>query len=396
MKISEGNKLRVLYFLVFCCTASWLPIFADYLKSRSLSGLEIALLLSITPIMMFLAQPFVGMAADRLGYKKSLILSLFLSAIAFALFLLEGSFYFLLLNTVMMALFYNTLQPLLDSLSLDLSHRDSKFSYGTLRIAGAAGWAFTGIFVGHFIDATNTSVIFAVSSVSLFVAFLFSFLLHGGNSGLKAVETSAWANPMPVFRNRTLIILLACVVLISAGATTIWNFYSIYMKENGASASLVGFGISFQGLCELPFFYFSAVIIQRLGIRATLLFTVFATAIRLFLYAIVKIPEAAIAIELLHGISWSLFWVVCVESVNKLVPERWRATGQSMLYAAYFGIGAIAGNFWTGYLYDEQLSISAVFLLNAFAITAIGLAMVFAFKRSDLASDRTGAETKGI
>jgi hypothetical protein len=67
-----------------------------------------------------------------------------------------------------------------------------------------------------------------------------------------------------------------------------------------------------------------------------------------------------------------------------------------MLYAAYFGIGAIAGNFWTGYLYDEQLSISAIFLLNAFAITAIGLAMVFAFKRTDLASARTGAETKGI
>ena len=392
MKISEGNKLRVLYFLVFCCTASWLPIFADYLKSRSLSGIEIALLLSITPIMMFLAQPFVGMAADRLGYKKSLVLALLLSAIAFALFLLEGSFYFLLINTVVMALFYNTLQPLLDSLSLDLSQRDPKFSYGTLRIAGAAGWAFTGIFVGYFIDEINTSVIFAVSSASLFIAFLFSFLLHGGKPVSKVSEPSAWSNPMPMFKNRTLIILLLCVVLISAGATTIWNFYSIYMKENGASASLVGFGISFQGLCELPFFYFSAVIIQRLGIRATLLFTVFATAIRLFLYAIVKIPEAAIAIELLHGISWSLFWVVCVESVNKLVPERWRATGQSMLYAAYFGIGAIAGNFWTGYLYDEQLSISAIFLLNAFAITGIGLAMVFALKGNDFSRTSTRLE----
>ena len=392
MKISEGNKLRVLYFLVFCCTASWLPIFADYLKSRSLSGIEIALLLSITPIMMFLAQPFVGMAADRLGYKKSLVLSLLFSAIAFALFLMEGSFYFLLLNTVVMALFYNTLQPLLDSLSLDLSQRDSKFSYGTLRIAGAAGWAFTGIFVGYFIDEINTSVIFAVSSASLFIAFLFSFLIHAGKPVPKVSDPSAWNNPMPMFKNRTLIILLLCVVLISAGATTIWNFYSIYMKENGASASLVGFGISFQGLCELPFFYFSAVIIHRLGIRTTLLFTVFATAMRLFLYAIVKVPEAAIAIELLHGISWSLFWVVCVESVNKLVPERWRATGQSMLYAAYFGIGAIAGNFWTGYLYDEQLSISTIFLLNAFAITGIGLAMVFALKRNDFSRTSTRLE----
>ena len=78
-----------------------------------------------------------------------------------------------------------------------------------------------------------------------------------------------------------MIFLLICVFLISAGATTIWNFYSIYMKENGASASLVGYGISFQGLCELPLFYFSARIIGRLGIKTTLLITVFATAFRM-------------------------------------------------------------------------------------------------------------------
>ena len=57
--------------------------------------------------------------------------------------------------------------------------------------------------------------------------------------------------------------LLICVFLISTGATAIWNYYSIYMKENNASASLVGFGLSFSGLCELPFFYFSARIIRK-------------------------------------------------------------------------------------------------------------------------------------
>ena len=148
--------------------------------------------------------------------------------------------------------------------------------------------------------------------------------------------------------------MLFCIFLVSAGGTTIWNFYSTYMKENGASASLVGYGLSFQGLCELPLFYFSARIIGKLGIRTTLLITVFATALRLFLYSVVKNPQAAIAIELLHGISWSLFWVVCVEYVNMLVREDWRATGQSLLYAAYYGAGAIVGNFWTGYLRTQK------------------------------------------
>ena len=177
-----------------------------------------------------------------------------------------------------------------------------------------------------------------------------------------------------------MLFLLFCVFLISAGTTTIWNFYSIYMKENGASASLVGYGLSFQGLCELPLFYFSARIIAKFGIRTTLLITVFAAALRMFLYSIVKNPYAAIPIELLHGISWSLFWVVCVEYVNVLVREDWRATGQSLLYAAYFGAGAIVGNFWTGYLSDTKMKIAEMFLLNAGIVAFVGI-MIWIFMR---------------
>ena len=80
MKISEANKLRILYFLVFCCTAAWLPIFADYCKERGLSGTKTAVILSITPFMMFLVQPFYGMLADRLGYKKTLLFSSLLAS----------------------------------------------------------------------------------------------------------------------------------------------------------------------------------------------------------------------------------------------------------------------------------------------------------------------------
>ena len=382
MPFSEANRLRLLYFLVFCCTASWLPIFADYLKDRGLTGIQIGSILSITPVMMFLVQPLYGMAADRIGYKKCLIASTFFSAIAFGAFLYQGSFIYLFFITVGMSFFYNTLQPLLDSLSLNLAQRNPAFSYGSLRIAGAAGWAFTGIFVGYYIDLISTTVIFAFSSASLMLAFFISFSLADDAERLHRAESISFRNLTSVFNNKILIFLLTAVFLVSACATTIWNFYSIYMKENGASASLVGLGISFQGLCEIPFFYFSARIIRYLGIKRTLLITVLATALRLFLYSIVKNPEAAIAIELLHGVSWSLFWVVCVESVNKLVREEWRATGQSLLYASYFGIGAIIGNFWTGYLYDARFAIAEIFLMNSCIIAVVGISVALILKES--------------
>ncbi|HEX6227085.1 MAG TPA: MFS transporter [Chryseolinea sp.] len=377
MDISEANKLRVLYFLAFSCTASWLPIFADFLKERGLSGIQIGIILSIPPIMMFLVQPLIGALADRVGYKKCLIWTSLLAALSYLFYVLDGNFITFFFITMFMSLFYNGVQPLLDSLSLKLVQQDPSFSYGTLRIAGAVGWAITGTIVGRYIDSINTTVIFIFSAISMFLTFLFAFLLRNnyGKSELSKIRQS------PVMReflnNRDLIILLFCVFLISSGGTTIWNFYSIYMKENGASATLVGYGISIQGLCELPLFYFSAKIIGRFGNRTTLLITVFALAFRMLLYGLVKNPYAALFIELFHGISWSLFWVVCVEQVNKLVRAEWRATGQSLLYAAYFGIGAIAGNFWTGYLYDTKLKIADVFLLNAGIVAIVGFCMIF-------------------
>ncbi len=285
-----------------------------------------------------------------------------------------------------MAIFYNTIQPLLDSLSLKMVKTNPAFSYGTLRIAGAAGWAFTGIVVGHYIDTINTTVIFIFSAISMLLTFIFSFSLKPDGEKEASSASYSFKNIKEVFGNKVLIFLLICVFFISAGATTIWNFYSIYMKENGASASLVGYGISFQGLCELPLFYFSAKIIGRFGIRTTLLITVFATALRLLLYSLVKNPNAAILIEILHGISWSLFWVVCVEYVNMLVREDWRATGQSLLYAAYYGAGAIAGNFWTGYLYDTKMKVAQIFLLNAGIVSIVGLFIWVFMKKQKLAT----------
>jgi MFS family permease len=85
---------------------------------------------------------------------------------------------------------------------------------------------------------------------------------------------------------------------------------------------------------------------------------------------------------MLHGFSWSLFWVVCVEYVNKLVDEHWMATGQSLLYAAYFGAGAIAGNYWTGFLSANNMRIAEIFLLNSAIVFAVAIILLLFLKKT--------------
>lgn len=371
--MTKATALRIVYFLVFCCTGAWLPKLYDYCIHHGLTGTESALILSITPIMMFVVQPVYGFLADKLGYKKTLLVSTLLASISYAGYIYVLDFTWLIIVTIIMSLFYNTIQPILDSLSLQMASSNSKFSYGSLRFYGAAGFAFTTIITGQVIDALDINVIFVVSAITMFLAFLFCFFL--GDEKKEITSFNSYKNVWAVIKNPSLIFFLSCVFLVSMSATTIWNFYSTYLKENGASDSLVGYGLSFQGLCELPLFYFSARIILKLGLKTTFIITVLATALRMTLYHFIKIPLATLPVELLHGLSWSLFWVVCVEYVNKLVDERWMATGQSLLYAAYYGMGAIAGNYWTGYLLIKSFTLADIFFLNAaiaFFVAIIG------------------------
>ncbi len=379
--MSKATALRIIYFLVFCCTGAWLPKLYDYCIYRGLSESQWALILSITPIMMFVVQPIYGFMADKLGYKKTLLLSTFLASISYLGFLYNGGFNWLIVVTAIMSLFYNTIQPVLDSIALQIAKHNPKFSYGTLRFYGAAGFAFTTIITGQVIDAVDITVIFVVSAITMFLAFVFCFFLK--DEATEKNTTNAYSNIWEVIKNPSLLFLLLCVFLVSTGATAIWNFYSSYLKEKGASDSLVGYGLSFQGLCELPIFYFSARIILKLGLKTTLLITVLATVLRMLLYYFIKVPVATLPVELLHGFSWSLFWVVCVEYVNKLVNEKWLATGQSLLYAAYFGAGAIAGNYWASYFIGREMKVADIFLINAGLVFLVVILLLLFMKNKN-------------
>jgi MFS transporter, PPP family, 3-phenylpropionic acid transporter len=394
MKFSEAARLRILYFLAFSCTAAWQPLFADYLNSRGITDFRMALLLAITPLLMFTVQPFYGMLADRYGYKKCLLISSILASAGFMLYLFDGGFVYLLMVTLAMSVFYNSTQPLLDALSLTFIKRNPSFSYGSLRIAGAAGWAFTGIIVGLYIEKLSMQVIFASSAISMLLTFVFAFFLHVDKEKDAFTEKLSIANDLKeIVRINRLLILLFCVFLVYAASTPIYYFYSIYLKENGASPSFVGFALSWQGLCELPFFYFSARIMNRLGIRTTLIVTVFATALRLLLYNVVQNPYLVLPIELLQGVGWSLFWAASVELVNGMVRDELRATGQSLLTAAMLGAGAIAGNTWASYLSGKQIPVSQIFFLNAGIVVGIGIFMLIVLKYRPSAGSDTSPQT---
>jgi PPP family 3-phenylpropionic acid transporter len=375
---SARFNVCVIYFFAYASWAAWWPLFTIYLQNAGLSGVQTGLVSSIAPVMMFIVQPVWGVIADRYGRKRLLVLALILSALSLVAYLWITGFWPILILTVIFSLFLNPVYPVVDTLALDSLGKDKEFGFGYLRMWGAVGWLTGAFLAGQITGEQDVVTVFPLSAVLLGLACLFAFRVRTVKE-VKGTLDMSWQNLSQVLRDPRLLIFLAFILLVFIGLNGILTFYGVYMLEIGATRKLIGWAISLQGFSELPFYLISAAILQRFGFLKTIIFTFFVGTLRAFLYAGISSPTYVILVELTHGISLALLIVAGVEYINRLVPSQWRATGQSLFWAAIFGAGSLLGNVGVGVLYD-YMKMQKVFLVFGFLLLIASVLAVFLLK----------------
>jgi len=377
---------------MYCASlAAWQPLLAVYFNEVGISGLRIGIIMSIAPIMVFLVQPMWGVVADRWGRRRTLLFTMFLASFAILGYVWNGGFWFFFLWTVVVAFATNPIGTLLDSTILDYVKEKQDSSYGRFRMWGAIGWMVSAPIVGSIITGRSIRLIFPISMAVMLLGWLTGFLGRDKSTIKGAIEEASWANLSGVLRNWRLIIFLAIAFFNGVGTAPIWSFYGVYLKDIGASRQLMGFAFGLDAAIELPFYFFSNVFVKRFGARRVLTFSILMFAIRLFLYSFISTPLLAVSVELMHGLTFSLFVVSAVEYVNELVPPAWRATGQSLYAAACFGAGTLAGNTFAGYLYD-QMPLQQVYRFSGWLLLIVTVVAAFALRSR---SKKTGPQVAG-
>jgi predicted MFS family arabinose efflux permease len=181
--------------------------------------------------------------------------------------------------------------------------------------------------------------------------------------------TAKWRGARTVLRNRLLVAALALAALAQCGIASYYTFFPVYLEGLGATRPQIGLAYTLQGVSELPVFFLSGLLLRRLGVRVTLAAALAILAARMFCYSLLDRPLIAISLGLTHGLSFSLLLVSFISHINDLTPVEWRATGQTMFWAAFWGVGGIAGNAWAGAFFD-RVGPHAVFRFDAIILTA--------------------------
>lgn len=372
-------RLSAWYFCYLAFLGGFNPYFSLYLKSLGISALGIGVLLSLINVMRLVTPNLWSWLAEHHGAKMRVIrFSAVASLIVFAGFFQARSFTALFLVTAALAFFFTAALPLVEALTLShLSHRIE--SYGRIRLWGSVGFILAVQGVGLMLDMASVDLLLWIG-IALLTATLAAALVLP-EADLSTVPHAA-VDFGVVLRSPQMAALLAAGFFMSAAHAPLYVFYSIHLVDHGYGKTAVGALWSLGVIAEIAVFVWMSWLMRTFSLRAILSVSFALTTIRFLIIGwAIDWPAAAIAAQLMHGVTFGAHHVASVAAINRWFAPRHQARALALYGSVSYGAGGVTGSLLSGYIWD-MLGAGTTFSLAA-AFGGLGLVLVWRGLRHD-------------
>ncbi|MBM3143571.1 MAG: MFS transporter [Chloroflexi bacterium] len=364
----------IIYFLYFAAIAAVVPFLALYYQSLGLSGSQIGLLLSVSPLVTLFASPFwTGLADSRQCHRTVLTTTLVAAAGVNLLIPVIGSFALLLLAILGLAFFSAPIIALIDSATLSMLG-DRRDEYGRIRLWGTIGWGLCAPLAGELFQRLGLQWMFWIYAALIIITLVPIQRLEFPHS---ASTTPFWQGLRAVLANRQWQLFLGMIIVAAIGLSAHTNYLALLLDEMGASKGLVGVALTISTIFELPVMFFSNRLLQKFGSRGLLSLAMGVTGLRCMLYAFSARPEFVLAIQAFHGLTFPALWVAGVNFASRNTPPGSSATAQGVLGCFLMGFGVAGGGLLGGLLIDG-LGVAGMYgAIGVGVLTALGAFLLF-------------------
>ncbi|MDB2679522.1 MFS transporter [Methylophilaceae bacterium] len=376
------SRLSSFYFSYYFFVGLFVPYWGIYLTSLSFSALQIGALLSLFQISRIFAPNFLGWIADRSGeYIKWIKISSFFGFILFIGIFWANSFLSIFLIMMAMSIFTSSTLPLAESLTLahlKANKADSKYSH--IRLWGSIGFIVAAILLGILIDSIGEkSLIYALLLTQL-VIFLLAFILPTKKViFLPKKKRSIW----PILKKREVIVLLLSCALMVSSHGLLYNFYSIFLEQQGYSGTTIGLLWAVGVIFEIIIFLLMPRILNKFTLKAVLLISLGFAVIRFFLIgAYVDSMILLFIAQVMHAATFGSFHVASIQLIAHFFYNEHQARGQSLYNSITYGVGGAIGGLGGGYMIEysgmaNTFMLSAILPFLGFMVLILGLKTKF-------------------
>ncbi|WP_231558792.1 MFS transporter [Brevibacillus thermoruber] len=350
--------LRAYNFFYFSLLAVFISFLPVYLTFRGVSPAQIGVLIGMGSFVGILSQPLWGMVSDRYKtIKKIVLLTLGISvAVGFALFQsVHPAAFFLLVGA--MYLFMLPTDPLTESLNYRVAEQHG-LSFGAIRTFGAIGYASASLIVGFAVDRLGMERLSWVYGVYGLLAFAFCLAVPDAPASGKRLS---FADLRRFFAYPATLRFFLLVLVAAIPHRTNDSFLGIFVQSLGGTSGMVGQAWFVAAISEVAFFALSAWLLRTGSEIKWITLAAGLYAVRYALCAVAADPIWVVYLQVMQGITFAVFYTATIQHLYRIIPEEWKATGQTVLAVLFFGISGIVGSIAGGWLF-QHLGGSALYL----------------------------------
>jgi MFS transporter, PPP family, 3-phenylpropionic acid transporter len=341
--------MRVLYFFFFAGIGAYWTFINVYFRELGLSGMQIGLINTLAPLVGIFSATMWGLVNDRLGNPRLLLTFATPGVIIFSLLLSTAqSFGLIILFVCLMALFNSALPALMDNTTLRLLG-ERRGEYGKYRVLGSYGFIITSFGAGYLFQITGLHWLFYTYAVIMALFMIGAFFLP--NERIR-ISGSVWGGLNEMVRQPAWLLFAISAFLLSVANTGTMNFIGITVQMMGGSASLIGVMWMMAAVMEIPILIFSGRLLSRFGSTRLLVLSFSIFVVRGILFALMPVPEWALAVNGLGGIAFAFFWISAVTYANDAAPDHLKSTAQGLLFSI-LSLAGMAGSATSGWLFDQ-------------------------------------------
>ena len=376
-------RLSRFYFFYYFFVGLFVPYWGLYLQSKSFTAFQIGILLSLFQISRIFAPNFWGWLADHTNKRARWIrLASFIGCLGYIGIFWADSFFLIFLVMMSMSLFTSSTIPLAESLTL--SHiASTNGSYSNIRLWGSVGFIIASFFLGILIDRYSVTILVWALLFTQLIILLLSFSIP--DKKFELISDTKRSIFKILKKPEVISLLIGCALMVSSHGL-LYNFYSIFLKEQGYSSSLIGILWSIGVIFEIFIFILMPKILSKFNLKEVLLISLFLAVIRFFLIGnYVDILWILILAQILHAATFGSFHVASVELVSVHFNREHHSRGQSIYNSITYGLGGTIGGLGGGLMID-QYGAASTFMLSSI-LPLIGFLVIFFGLRNPYKTD---------
>jgi len=343
-------KLRGFYLFTGLAGGLLNPYISTIFLHGGLAPDEVGLVMSCSSLLIIGAQLAWGRLADRYQMTKCiLILSMAVPA-AMSMLYQTSAIPVLIVSYLTAIIFTSPQAPIGDAYAVTAA-REAGSSYGAVRSFQSLGNAAGGYLAGWFVSNYAPNLL-GLPFLLFSCLGIGTVLTFPRRAAVAYTGKSFFSGVGGLLKSRKFLWFLGACLLINQTLTAFNTYFVMMFQMSGGSYEWSGIALMIAAASNVPSMFLAAAIIRRIGFEKTMLFAALAYIVRWGIQYAFPYPSAMVAVQLLQGLSFGLFYVAAVEYVVQLVPRNMQATGQSLFNVVFVGIAGMAGNLLNGTLLE--------------------------------------------